>query len=43
MFAPQDSEVIPKLFDTMSQCQALHPDPDESISEEGNFIKLIDK
>lgn len=33
-FVPEDPSSLETLYSHMSRCQALHPDPDDSISEE---------
>jgi len=33
-FIPQDNSNLDAMYQTMSQCQTLHPDPNDSVSEE---------
>uniref|UniRef100_T1IW02 Methylosome subunit pICln n=1 Tax=Strigamia maritima TaxID=126957 RepID=T1IW02_STRMM len=34
-FVPQDTTILDAMYRTMSECQTLHPDPNDSISEGG--------
>lgn len=36
-FIPDDNSALDSMFRAMSECQILHPDADDSISEEENF------
>lgn len=33
-FVPEDKGVLDAMFHAMSECQALHPDPDDSATDE---------
>ena len=33
-FVPDDRNTLDSMFATMSECQALHPDTDDSLEEE---------
>lgn len=35
-FIPQDKSCLNSMYNAMSDCQALHPDPNDSLSQ-GNF------
>lgn len=35
---PADSEEVDKIYSTMVQCQMLNPDPNDSLSEEGEIF-----
>lgn len=39
-FAPDNTNNLDAMFQAMSQCQALHPDPHDSFSD-GNFQKNL--
>merc|ERR1712137_399630 len=36
-FVPEDRGLLEAMFQAMSVCQALHPDPNDSVSEEEDF------
>lgn len=35
---PADSEEVDKIYSTMVQCQILNPDPNDSLSEDGEIF-----
>lgn len=39
---PSDTNCVEDIFQAMKECQALHPDSADSISDEGNFMDAQD-
>ncbi|XP_037090544.1 methylosome subunit pICln-like [Pollicipes pollicipes] len=35
-FVPEDEAALDRMFHAMSECQSLHPDPNDSVSAEGD-------
>ncbi|XP_063967082.1 methylosome subunit pICln-like [Lytechinus pictus] len=40
---PQDKTVLQSMFDAMSECQALHPDPDDDGDDANAFVQCDDE
>ncbi|XP_077299857.1 chloride nucleotide-sensitive channel icln isoform X2 [Arctopsyche grandis] len=38
MFAPTDQDMLSNMFSAMNECQALHPDPNDSFSDDDDDI-----
>jgi len=36
-FIPEDRGLLDAMFHAMSVCQTLHPDPNDSVSDDGDF------
>lgn len=34
---PADTAEVDKIYTSMTQCQILHPDPNDSFSDDGSF------
>lgn len=32
-FVPEDKGILQEMFEALKECQTLHPDPNDSISE----------
>lgn len=37
MFAPLDQDALPRMYSAMCDCQAMHPDPNDSFTDEGTL------
>ncbi|KAJ6647929.1 Methylosome subunit pICln [Pseudolycoriella hygida] len=40
---PCDAEEVDKIYNAMIQCQILNPDPNDSLSEEEEFMEALDE
>lgn len=38
---PAESEEVEKIYSAMVQCQILNPDPNDSLSEDGEFLICV--
>lgn len=39
---PESNEVVDEIFNAMKQCQSMHPDPADSISEDEDYMEAED-
>ena len=38
-FVPGDGGALDAMFQAMSECQSLHPDPEDSVSADGEYAE----
>lgn len=39
---PEHNDVVDQIFNAMKQCQSMHPDPADSISEDEDYMEAED-
>ena len=39
---PEANEIVDEIFNAMKQCQSMHPDPADSISEDEDYMEAED-